>query len=90
MVSSADRTKDYAEQVFADEKVVSVYLDQFTIGRRTLLDVLDAQNELFISRSNNLDAFYAEKFAVFRVLALQGRLLETLNVSKPREAMLGH
>lgn len=90
MVSAVDRSKDYAEQATANEKVVSVYLDQFTIGRRTLLDVLDAQNELFISRSNNLDALYAERFAVYRILALQGRLLETLNVPKPREAMLEH
>ena len=90
MVSAADRAKDYEEQISANEKVVSVYLDQFNMSRRTLLDVLDAQNELFISRSNNLDAVYAEKFAVFRVLALQGRLLDTLNVPKPREAMLEH
>lgn len=90
MVSAADRAKDYAEQMTADEKVVSVYLDQFTIGRRTLLDVLDEQNELFIARSNNMDALYAERFAVYRVLALQGRMLETLNVPKPREAMVEH
>ncbi len=90
MVSAADRSKDYAEQAAANEKVVNVYLDQFTIGRRTLLDVLDAQNELFISRSNNLDAVYAERFAVYRILALQGRLLETLNIPKPKEAMLEH
>ncbi len=88
MISASDRTKDYAEQVTANEKVVEVYLDQFNMSRRTLLDVLDAQNELFISRSNNLDAIYADRFAVFRILALQGRLLETLGVPKPREARL--
>jgi len=88
MVSAADRAKDYAEQATANEKVVSAYLDQFTLGRRTLLDVLDAQNELFIARSNNVDAGYAEKFAVYRVLALQGRLLEELNIPRPREAMV--
>lgn len=90
MMSAADRDKYYAEQVSADEKVVSVYLDQFTMARRTLLDVLTAQNELFISRSNGLDAAYTEKFAIFRILALQGRLLETLNIPKPREAQLEH
>jgi len=88
MLSAADRTKDYAEQATANEKVVSVYLDQFTLGRRTLLDVLDAQNELFIARSNNVDASYADKFAVYRILALEGHLLETLNVQKPREAVV--
>ena len=67
---------------------MSVYLDQFSIGRRTLLDVLDAQNELFIARSNNVDSVYAQKFAVYRILAMEGHLLETLNVQKPREAIL--
>lgn len=87
MVSAADRARDYAGQVTADKKVVSVYLDQFNIGRRTLLDVVDAQNELFIARSNNVDALYTEKFAVYRIFALQGRLLETLNIPRPREEM---
>jgi len=90
MVSAQDRAKDYKEQATASEKVVSVYLDQFTIGRRTLLDVLDAQNELFLARSNSMDATYAGQFAVYRLLALEGHLLETLNVPKPREAMLTH
>ena len=88
MVSAADRAKAYGEQAKANEKVVSVYLDQFSIGRRTLLDVLDAQNELFIARSNNVDSVYAQKFAVYRILAMEGHLLETLNVQKPREAIL--
>jgi adhesin transport system outer membrane protein len=88
MVSSADRSGEFQDQAAANEKIVSVYFDQFSLGRRTLLDVLDAQNELFASRSNALNAGYAEKFAVFRLLALQGSLLETLGVPKPREALL--
>jgi adhesin transport system outer membrane protein len=90
MVSAGDRAKDYAEQADANKKVVSVYLDQFTLGRRTLLDVLDAQNELLISRSNNVNAAYAEKFAVYRILALEGHLLKALDVEKVREARLAH
>jgi adhesin transport system outer membrane protein len=88
MTSADDRSRDYAEQATANEKVVSVYLDQFTIGRRTLLDVLDAQNELFIARSNSIDALYAAKFAVYRVLALEGHLLDTLNIPQPLKAIL--
>lgn len=88
MVSAADRTKEYGEQIDANEKVVSVYMDQFTISKRTLLDVLDAENELFFSRSNKLNAAYAEKFAGYRLLALQGRLLDTLGVPKPRETAM--
>lgn len=86
MQAAADRAKQFIDQANANEKVVNVYLDQFTLDRRTLLDVLDAQNELFVSRSSHISALYTEMFAVFRVLALEGKMLSTLNIPKPREA----
>lgn len=83
MQSASARAQQFLEQATANEKVVGVYLDQFSLDRRTLLDVLDSQNELFVSRSSHVNALYTEMFAVFRVLALEGRLLNTLNVAKP-------
>jgi adhesin transport system outer membrane protein len=88
MVSADEKSKEFLEQANANEKVVGVYLDQFALDRRTLLDVLDSQNELFVSRSNHVNALYTEMFAVFRVLAVEGRLLETLDIPRPREAHL--
>ncbi len=88
MVSAGERAKEFQDQTVANEKVVNVYLDQFSLDRRTLLDVLDSQNELFVSRSSHVNSLYTEMFAVFRVLALQGNLLKTLGVEKPREARL--
>lgn len=86
MMSAGQRATYFQDQAAANEKVVNVYLDQFSLDRRTLLDVLDSQNELFVSRSNHVNALYTEMFAVFRVLALQGKLLDTIGVAKPREA----
>ncbi len=83
MIASGERARQYLDQATANERVVNVYLDQFSLDRRTLLDVLDSQNELFVSRSSHVNALYTEMFAVFRVLALQGKLLTTLGVSKP-------
>ncbi len=83
MQAAQARAQQFLEQATANEKVVGVYLDQFSLDRRTLLDVLDSQNELFVSRSSHVNSLYTEMFAVFRVLALQGRLLNTLNVPKP-------
>jgi len=51
-----------------------------------LLDVLDAQNELFVSRSNTIDSEFLEMLAVYRILALKGALLPTLGVEYPRES----
>ena len=85
MVSAGERANEFAAQAVANEKVVSAYKDQFELDRRTLLDVLDSQNELFVSRSNAVNAEYLEMLAVYRLLSLQGKLLPTMGVSLPNE-----
>jgi adhesin transport system outer membrane protein len=86
MVSAGERAKEFSSQAAANGEVVRAYKDQFSLDRRTLLDVLDSQNELFVSRSNTINAEFLEIFAVYRLLALKGQLLSTLGVAQPREA----
>ncbi|HPD82316.1 MAG TPA: TolC family outer membrane protein [Alphaproteobacteria bacterium] len=86
MVSAGERAREFASQAAANTEVVRAYKDQFGLDRRTLLDVLDAQNELFVSRSNTINAEFLEMFSVFRLLGLKGALLPTLGVAYPREA----
>lgn len=86
MVSAGERARQFALQADANTEVVKAYKDQFDLNRRTLLDVLDAQNELFVSRSNTVNAEFLEMFAVYRLLALKGELLSTLGVDYPRES----
>lgn len=80
------RAERFAEQVKANEQVLSAYKKQFDAGDRTLLDVLDAQNELFVSKSNMLSAFYTALFGDYQVLAERGALLTSLNVTLPETA----
>jgi len=86
MVSAGERAREFAEQASANTEVVAAYKDQFVLDRRTLLDVLDAQNELFVSRSNAINAEFLEIFSVYQLLATKGQLLPTLNVAYPRES----
>ena len=86
VISASERAKEFMSQATSNEKVVNIYLDQFSLDRRTLLDVLDSQNELFVSRSNHVNSLYTEIFGVYNILALKGDLLETIGVRKPREA----
>jgi len=88
MVSAGERAKEFSSQSAANGEVVRAYKDQFNLDRRTLLDVLDSQNELFVSRSNTINAEFLEIFSVFRLLALKGALLPTLGVAYPRESSL--
>jgi len=86
MVAAGNRAAAFRKQADANGTVVEAYKDQFNLDRRTLLDVLDSQNEWFVSRSNAINNGYLEMFAVYRLLALRGELLPALGVSYPREA----
>lgn len=88
MIAAGERAREFTAQSDANVEVVKAYKDQFNLDRRTLLDVLDAQNELFVSRSNTVNAEFLETFAVYRLLALKGALLPTLEVGYPAESTL--
>lgn len=85
MQASAERAEQFSKQASANAEVVQAYKDQFNLDRRTLLDVLDSQNEWFVSRSNTINNQYLEMFAVYRLLALKGRLLPSLEIAYPKE-----
>ncbi|MCG7497919.1 TolC family outer membrane protein [Vibrio sp. Of7-15] len=74
-----------AEHVDAAAKTVIAYEKQFRIGKRTLLDLLNTENELFEARKSYLDANYSEDLAKYRVLNATGSLLNALRVDIPDE-----
>ncbi len=86
MISAGEQARQFSAQASANSEVVRAYKDQFALDRRTLLDVLDAQNELFVSRSNTINSEFLEMFSIYSLLALKGQLLPTLNVAYPRES----
>ena len=73
--------------VEAQRATRDIYAQQFDLGQRGLLDLLDAENELFIDRTNLVTATFTETFAVYRVLAVVGMLLDTLDIERPKEAI---
>jgi adhesin transport system outer membrane protein len=69
--------QDYAEQALS---VSQSYAEQFRIGRRSLLDVLNAENELFTARSNALTTKIDAQLAQWRLTSLRGLLAEELGL----------
>ena len=67
--------------VTSTEEVLEVYLEQLAIGKRTLLDVLDIQNELFRARSALVAAEFQLRLAEYRLLATGGQFLESLGLA---------
>lgn len=73
----------------ASAQVVTSYRAQFTLGQRTLLDVLNAENELFTARSGHYTGIYVVTVGELRVLAAIGKLLATLGVALERSPPTG-
>lgn len=66
-----------------DAKVVATYKDEYNANKRSLLDVLDAENARFSSQFelSNVEALHI--FSSYELLALMGKLLENLDVNAP-------
>ena len=74
------------QQSQENARLVSSYREQFRVGQRSLLDVLDAQNTRFNVGVLAATAEYAALFAEYRLLASTGQLLTTLGVTPPNQA----
>lgn len=71
------------DHVVAAKDTQVAYSQQFNLGQRTLLDLLDTENELFEARKDYLEAEYDEILSEYRILNATGRLLESLRVTRP-------
>ncbi|CDT73028.1 TolC family outer membrane protein [Vibrio coralliirubri] len=74
-----------ADHVDSASETVIAYEKQYLIGKRTLLDLLNTENELFESRKGYVEAKYSEQYAKYRVLTSTGNLLNALRVNLPNE-----
>lgn len=85
MLSARNQAKALSDQVAANQQVVTLYQRQFDLNQRTFLDLLDAENALFGSRGNQVSAEIVAMFAVYRVLATGGMLVDSLGLQGPAE-----
>lgn len=70
----------YTDYVNHAEAMVDASRKQFKIGRRSLLDVLNAENELFTARSNKLTSELDQIKSAWRLMGLQGQLAVVLGM----------
>ncbi|GBG12937.1 outer membrane protein, adhesin transport system [Novimethylophilus kurashikiensis] len=77
------------DRVDASTMTRDAYIKQFSVGQRTLVDLLDAENELYSARSDYVNGLYTERFARYRLMADMGKLLDTLGVAPREEARIG-
>ena len=66
----------------SSNRVITAYRAQFDIGQRTLIDMLDSENEFFQSSRNLTNGKYDLKIAIARTLAGMGQLLNYLQIKR--------
>lgn len=71
------------EHELSTSKVRVAYMQQFRIGQRSLLDLLDTENELFDARRAMINADYDLKKAEYYWLALSNQVLPNLGLVQP-------
>ena len=69
------------------KKTLNLYTEEFSLGRRTLLDILDTESEYYGAKRELANAKYDQLFAKYRILEQTGALLQA--VGEPGLEMVG-
>ena len=78
--SRSDLSGILGKQASINDQLVGSYREQFKVGQRSLLDVLDAQNTKFNTKVLADTARVASLFAEYKILAASGNLLQTMKL----------
>jgi adhesin transport system outer membrane protein len=83
LLTERERVEHVRQHARISRTVVEAYRDQFKLGQRTLLDVLNAESEYYSARGAEVSGEFGVLLAGKRVLAATGRLLAALGVAPP-------
>ncbi|MGB5606079.1 MAG: TolC family outer membrane protein [Gammaproteobacteria bacterium] len=84
--TAKEQLEYFKAHVDASEAARNAYRKQFNIGQRSLLDVLDSENELFSAQIDYVNGQNELLFAAYRILAGTGKLLWAMQIPVPEEA----
>lgn len=83
--TAQDRLVELREYMESASITREGYGKQFRIGQRTLVDLLNAENEYYNARFAYITGQYLELAGIFRIQAGMGQLLRNMAVPLPRE-----
>ncbi|BES85762.1 agglutination protein [Pectobacterium araliae] len=72
-----------AEYADRSMKVRTAYQKQFGLGERTLLDLLDSENELFTAQRRLVEVRFIALYTEYRITSRMGELLDRLAIPTP-------
>lgn len=79
-VSVHERLPNLQQHAESSLATRNAYTKQFSLGQRTLIDLLDTENEYYTSTVEYINGQYMELFARYRLMADMGCLLASLNI----------
>jgi adhesin transport system outer membrane protein len=80
------RIKQLEQYVTSTGKAADAYISQWSIGRRTLFDVLDTSAETITAKKDLINAQYDKMYDSYRILSGLGKLVYTLDLQWPEES----
>ncbi|CAA0107205.1 Outer membrane efflux protein BepC [Zhongshania aliphaticivorans] len=76
-----DQLKYLQQHVIQSQKTMVSYQEEFFIGQRDLIDLLDAKNELIAAQNSYATAYFDALTARYRILEGSGRLFQGLGLN---------
>jgi adhesin transport system outer membrane protein len=83
---TATRISELTGQITSGRKVIASYTKEYDIGQRSLIDLLNAENQLFNALVSLESAKGVIVFADYQLLAAMGQVLNYLKVPHPVDA----
>jgi len=80
LAAAHEQFKYWTEAVGYNKTTLTMYTDQFMLGERTLLDVLNAENELYSSQVQAITNKSQTILLAYRILLLTGEFLPSLAI----------
>lgn len=84
--ATQDRITHLEEYVKSTGATAEAFAKQWSIGRRTMFDVLDIEAEYLNAKADLVNARYDLMYSQYRVLAGTGKLAHTLGLQWPEES----
>lgn len=87
--SAGRQIEALTREVEANDAVRKSYRKQFDLGARSLIELLDSENDLFLSKGQLISKQYLEIFATYRILGSGGLLLSALDIPHLEQSHTG-
>jgi adhesin transport system outer membrane protein len=85
--AAQDNITHLEEYVKSTGLTAEAFVKQWSIGRRTMFDVLDTQAEYLNAKADLVNARYDKMYAQYRILSGVGKLVPTLGLEWPEESL---